>query len=125
MFEPVDLPKPLLIFDAEEIDAMRAMLLRSDWRCAVTARMREFLESPGVTKHLESKRREDALAAAARVDAFFPEQVVTLMFLAEPEIAIGSMDVWCETCRKIHPCLFRSNYLFAHGTTLGDTTDES
>ena len=47
---------PLLIFYAEEIDAIRALLLRSDWRCAVTARMREFLESPGVIKYLESKQ---------------------------------------------------------------------
>lgn len=46
---------PLLIFDAEEINAIRAMLLRSDWRCEVTDRMREFLEIPEVIKYLESK----------------------------------------------------------------------
>jgi len=109
----VNLPKgPLLIFDAEEINAIRAMLLRSDWRCDVTARMREFLETPEVTRYLESKRREAALAAAERVDAFFPEQVVKLMFTVEPEVTIGNMEAWCKTCRKNYPCLFKTDYLF-------------
>lgn len=64
---------PLLIFDAEEINAIRDMLLRSDWRCEVTDRMREFLETPEVTRYLESKRRKAALAFATNVNSFYPE----------------------------------------------------
>ena len=106
----VNLPEgPGIIFAAGEINAIRDMLLRSDWRCAVTARMREFLETPVVVKHLESKRREAALAAAERVYAFFPEQVVKLMFSVEPKITIGNMDAWCETCKRDHPFLYKSN----------------
>jgi hypothetical protein len=51
---------PMIAFDAEEINAIRAMLLRSDWRCEVTARMREFLETPKVIEYLKRKRREVA-----------------------------------------------------------------
>ena len=55
ILDPVKLSERqhLLFFDAEEINAIRSMLLRSDWRCAVTDRMREFLETPEVIDHLE------------------------------------------------------------------------
>ena len=69
---------PRIIFDAEEINAIRDMLLRSDWRCAITARMRGFLETPEVIEYLESKRREAALAFATKVNSFYPELGVSL-----------------------------------------------
>jgi hypothetical protein len=49
---------PLLVFDAEEINATRDMLLRSDWRCEVTDQMLGFLGTPEVIEYLERKRRE-------------------------------------------------------------------
>jgi hypothetical protein len=97
---------PLLIFDAEEINTIRAMLLRSDWRCEVTDRMREFLETPEVIQYRYRKRREAALAAAARAQAFFPEQVAAVMLSVEPEVTIGNMDAWCEAFRRTDPCLY-------------------
>jgi hypothetical protein len=47
----------LLLFDAEEINNLRSMLLRSDWRCDVTDQMRAFLETPEVVSYLKSKHR--------------------------------------------------------------------
>jgi len=45
---------PVLVFSPEEIANIRCMLRRSDWCCAVTNRMREFLDRPDVVEYLES-----------------------------------------------------------------------
>ena len=110
IFNSANLPKgPLLIFDAEEINTIRAMLLRSDWRCEVTDQMRGFLESSEVTEHLENKRREAALAVAKRAGAFYPEQVVKVMFRVQPEVTLGNMEAWCEAYKRTNPCLHGNN----------------
>jgi len=56
ILDPLAKPNiPLIIFDPDEINTIRGMLLRSDWRCEVTDRMREFLETPEVVRYLVSK----------------------------------------------------------------------
>ena len=64
---------PLLVFDAEEINTIRDMLLRSDWRCEVTDLMQGFLETPEVIEYLDRERREAALEFATNVNSFYTE----------------------------------------------------
>jgi len=46
---------PLLVFTPEEIANLRGVMGRSNWCCAVTNKMREYLADPKVAEYLESK----------------------------------------------------------------------
>ena len=48
---------PSLMFSAEEIANIRCMLRRSDWCCAVTNKMREYLARPEVIEYLENSKQ--------------------------------------------------------------------
>jgi len=44
---------PFLVFSPAEMANLRGVLGRSNWCCAVTNKMREYLEDPDVVAYLE------------------------------------------------------------------------